>query len=42
MTGLPEEIVRQSVESRVPEKFREINAKALKIGIDYYNSIEGM
>ena len=42
VTGLPEEIVRQSVESRVPEKFREINAKALKIGIDYYKNSERM
>lgn len=39
VTGLPEEIVRESVETRVPEKFREINAKALMIGEEYYKSI---
>ena len=34
-TGLPEEIVRQSVETRVPERFRAVNAQAFQIGTDY-------
>lgn len=41
VTGLPEEIVRESVKTRVPEKFREINAKALMIGEEYYKTIAG-
>lgn len=41
VTGLPEDIVRESVKTRVPEKFREINAKALMIGEEYYKTIAG-
>lgn len=41
VTGLPEEIVRNTVETKVPEKFREINAKALMIGEEYYKTIAG-
>ena len=41
VTGLPEDIVRESVKTRVPEKFREINAKALMIGEEYYKTIVG-
>lgn len=37
--GLPEDIVRQSVENRVPERFREVNKKALTIGEEYYKNI---
>ncbi len=41
VTGLPEDIVRKTVETKVPEKFREINAKALMIGEEYYKTIAG-
>ncbi|HIT94148.1 MAG TPA: indolepyruvate oxidoreductase subunit beta [Candidatus Faecivivens stercoripullorum] len=41
VTGLPEEIVRKTVETKVPEKFREINTKALTIGEEYYKTIAG-
>lgn len=41
VTGLPEDIVRNTVETKVPEKFREINAKALMIGEEYYKTIAG-
>lgn len=41
VTGLPEDIIRESVKTRVPEKFREINAKALMIGEEYYKTIAG-
>lgn len=41
VTGLPEEIVRKTVETKVPEKFREINTKALMIGEEYYKTIAG-
>ncbi len=41
VTGLPEDVVRQTVETRVPEKFREINAKALMTGEEYYKNIAG-
>lgn len=41
VTGLPEDIVRKTVETKVPEKFREINTKALMIGEEYYKTIAG-